>query len=111
MGKIQLATPPATTPAKSVVMAVLGASNRSIDSITNNEEANGAAKAAANPAPAPADNNCFRSPLSTLPHFDTKYPTYEPICTEGPSRPKDNPVLHASIPPTNFATNSRKGCL
>ena len=39
-----------------------------IDSITNNEEANGAAKAAANPAPAPADNNCFRSPLSTLPH-------------------------------------------
>ena len=48
MGKIQLATPPATTPAKSVVMAVLGASNRSIDSITNNEEANGAAKAAAN---------------------------------------------------------------
>ena len=111
MGKIQLATPPATTPAKRVVIAVLGASNRSIDSITNNDEANGAAKAAANPAPAPADNSCFRSPLSTLPHLDTKYPTYEPICTEGPSRPKDNPVLNASIPPTNFATNSRKGCL
>ena len=30
---------------------------------------------------------------------------------EGPSRPKDSPVLNASIPPTNLAINSRKGCL
>lgn len=38
MGNIQLATPPATTPANKVVMAVLGASNRSMDSMTNREE-------------------------------------------------------------------------
>ena len=74
MGKIILATPPATTPASKVVMAVLGASKRSIDSMTNNEEAKGAAKAAANPAPAPAASSCFRSPASTLPHLDTRQP-------------------------------------
>lgn len=88
-----MATPPATTPASKVVIAVFGASNRSIDSITSNEEANGAAKAAANPAPAPAANNCFRSPASTLPHLETRHPTYEPICTEGPYVPKTNRCL------------------
>ena len=62
-------------PRQRVVMAVFGASNRSMDSITNSDEANGAAKAAANPAPAPADSNCFRSPASTLPHLETKQPT------------------------------------
>ncbi len=34
-----------------------------------------AARKAANPAPAPADSNCFRSPASTLPHLETKQPT------------------------------------
>ena len=36
-------------------MAVLGASKRSMDSITSKEEDNGAAKAADKPAPAPAE--------------------------------------------------------
>ncbi len=45
------------------------------------------------------------------PHLETRHPTYEPICTEGPSRPKDKPVLSASIPPTNLAITSMKGCL
>ena len=62
--------PPATTPANRVVMAVLGASKRSIDSITSNEDARGAAKAAASPAPAPAAKSCFRSPDSTRPHLE-----------------------------------------
>ena len=51
------------TPASKVVMAVLGASKRSMDSITMSEEASGAAKAAASPAPAPAASNCFCSPF------------------------------------------------
>ena len=38
-GKTKPATAPATTPANNVVMAVLGASKRSMDSITINEEA------------------------------------------------------------------------
>lgn len=42
---------------------VLGASKRSMDSITMSEEASGAAKAAASPAPAPAASNCFCSPF------------------------------------------------
>ena len=49
-----LATAPATTPASNVVIAVFGASKRSIDSITRSEDASGAANAAASPAPAPA---------------------------------------------------------
>ena len=40
-GKTMLATAPATTPASKVVMAVLGASKRSMDSITMSEEASG----------------------------------------------------------------------
>ena len=55
-----LATAPATTPASKVVIAVLGASKRSMDSMTSNEEASGAANAAARPAPAPAASNCFQ---------------------------------------------------
>ena len=75
MGNIQLATPPATTPASNVVIAVFGASKRSIDSITNNEEARGAENAAANPAPAPAAKSCLRSPASTRVHLETRQPT------------------------------------
>ena len=60
-------------------MAVLGASNRSMDSMTNREEDKGAAKAAESPAPAPAASNCFRSPFRICPHRDTNVPIYEPI--------------------------------
>ena len=35
----------------------------------------------------------------------------EPICTEGPSRPSDNPAETERIPPKNLETNSMKGCL
>ena len=74
-GKVKLAPPPATTPASKVVMAVLGASNRSMDSITKSEEARGAAKAAANPAPAPAAKSCLRSQANTCPHLEMIFPT------------------------------------
>ena len=70
-----LATAPATTPASKVVMAVLGASKRSMDSITMSEEASGAAKAAASPAPAPAASNCFCSPFRIWVQRDTRLPT------------------------------------
>ena len=45
IGKIVLAIAPATTPARIVVIAVFGASKRSIDSITSVAAARGAAKA------------------------------------------------------------------
>ena len=98
-GKTMLATAPATTPASKVVIAVLGASKRSMDSMTSNEEASGAANAAARPAPAPAASNCFRSPRRIRVQRATRHPTYEPICTEGPSRPSDNPAETERIPP------------
>ena len=66
---------------------------------------------AAAPAPAPAASNCFRSPRRIRVQRATRHPTYEPICTEGPSRPSDNPAETERIPPKNLETNSMKGCL
>ena len=79
--------------------------------MTSNEEASGAANAAARPAPAPAASNCFRSPRKICVQRATRHPIYEPICTEGPSRPNDNPAETERIPPKNLETNSMKGCL
>ena len=67
--------------------------------------------APAAPAPAPAASNCFRSPRRIRVQRATRHPTYEPICTEGPSRPSDNPAETERIPPKNLETNSMKGCL
>ena len=90
-----LATAPATTPASKVVIAVLGASKRSMDSMTSNEEASGAANA----APRGHGHRHRQQAIAFVHHI--KYvssvhkasPAYEPICTEGPQHcQRDNPA-------------------
>ena len=104
-----LATAPATTPASKVVMAVfVGASKRSMDSITMSEEASGAAKAAATPAAAQqlflfAFQDMSPAGYQATPHKSLSARKAVP-------RPEDNPAEKDRMPPTNLDTISMKGC-
>ena len=38
--------------------------------------------------------------------FEKPCPIAAPICTEGPSRPTDNPAINAAVPPINLNTKT-----